>query len=88
VWKDVTLPAGKVLMPGLIVHPTNVVEHPDLVAERLLRYAHSSAATASWLAQIAVLAKPARWLRARFHHVAKLKSLAEGAAIASKLLWH
>src|SRR5215467_1504096 len=39
VWKDVTLPAGKVLMPGLIAHSTNVVEHPDLVAERLLRYA-------------------------------------------------
>ena len=39
VWKDVTLPAGKVLMPGLIAHSTNVVEHPELVAERLLRYA-------------------------------------------------
>jgi 5-methyltetrahydropteroyltriglutamate--homocysteine methyltransferase len=39
VWKDVTLPDGKVLMPGLIAHSTNVVEHPDLVAERLLRYA-------------------------------------------------
>jgi hypothetical protein len=39
VWKDVTLPAGKVFMPELIAHSTNVVEHPDLVAERLLRYA-------------------------------------------------
>ena len=52
VWKDTTLPAGKVLMPGLIAHSTNVVEHPDLVAERLLRYATSLAATASWPAQI------------------------------------
>jgi hypothetical protein len=60
-------------MPGLIVHLTNVVEHPDLVTERLLRYADSSAATASWLAQIANLAKPARWLRARFHHVGEAK---------------
>ena len=39
VWKEVRLPAGKVLMPGLIAHSTNVVEHPELVAERLLRYA-------------------------------------------------
>jgi hypothetical protein len=38
-FKDVTLPAGNVLMPGLIAHSTNVVEHLDLVAERLLRYA-------------------------------------------------
>jgi methionine synthase II (cobalamin-independent) len=33
-----TLPADKVLMPGFIAHSTDVVEHPELVAERLLRY--------------------------------------------------
>ena len=44
-----TLPAGKVLIPGLIAHSTNVVEHPDLVAERLLRYADIGIAPAgSW----------------------------------------
>src|SRR5262249_61554042 len=39
VWKDVKLPAGKVLIPGVISHATNVVEHPELVAERIIRYA-------------------------------------------------
>jgi 5-methyltetrahydropteroyltriglutamate--homocysteine methyltransferase len=35
VWVDVELPDGKVLMPGLISHATNVVEHPELVADRI-----------------------------------------------------
>src|SRR4026209_2019520 len=39
VWRDVKLPAGKVLIPGVISHATNVVEHPELVAERIVRYA-------------------------------------------------
>ena len=39
VWKDVKLPEGKVLVPGVISHSTNLVEHPKLVAERLLRFA-------------------------------------------------
>jgi 5-methyltetrahydropteroyltriglutamate--homocysteine methyltransferase len=39
VWEDVELPDGKVLMPGLISHATNVVEHPELVADRILRLA-------------------------------------------------
>jgi 5-methyltetrahydropteroyltriglutamate--homocysteine methyltransferase len=39
VWETVTLPKGKVLLPGAISHATNVVEHPELVAERLVRLA-------------------------------------------------
>ena len=39
VWADVELPPGKVLMPGLISHATNVVEHPELVADRIVRLA-------------------------------------------------
>ena len=39
IWKEVRLPPGKVLMPGLIAHSTNIVEHPELVAERLMRFA-------------------------------------------------
>ncbi|MDD7939144.1 cobalamin-independent methionine synthase II family protein [Actinomycetospora lutea] len=39
VWEDVALPDDKVLMPGLISHATNVVEHPELVAERIVRLA-------------------------------------------------
>jgi 5-methyltetrahydropteroyltriglutamate--homocysteine methyltransferase len=39
VWEDVKLPEGKVLVPGVVTHHTNIVEHPDLVAERLVRLA-------------------------------------------------
>ncbi|HYZ02056.1 MAG TPA: epoxyalkane--coenzyme M transferase, partial [Candidatus Binatia bacterium] len=39
IWEDVRLPDGKVLLPGVISHATNVVEHPELVAERLTRLA-------------------------------------------------
>ena len=39
VWEDVKLPEGKRLMPGVISHATDLVEHPELVAERLVRYA-------------------------------------------------
>jgi 5-methyltetrahydropteroyltriglutamate--homocysteine methyltransferase len=39
VWKDVKLPAGKVLIPGVIDSTTNFIEHPELVAERIQRYA-------------------------------------------------
>src|SRR5205814_8631564 len=39
VWKDIKLPEGKILVPGLISHATDLVEHPDLIAERLLNVA-------------------------------------------------
>ena len=40
IWEDVTLPADKVLVPGVVTHHTNVVEHPELVAQRLVRLAN------------------------------------------------
>jgi 5-methyltetrahydropteroyltriglutamate--homocysteine methyltransferase len=39
VWKDVKLPKGRVLIPGVVSHATNVVEHPELIAQRIVRYA-------------------------------------------------
>jgi 5-methyltetrahydropteroyltriglutamate--homocysteine methyltransferase len=38
LWESVKLPAGKKLIPGVITHASNIVEHPELIAERLLRY--------------------------------------------------
>jgi hypothetical protein len=78
-----------VLTPGLIAHSTNVVEHPDLVAERLLRYADIvgrdgvMAGTGCGFSQSPLAGRVHRSIM-----WAKLKCLAEGAAIASKLLWH
>ena len=39
VWENVKLPAGKILIPGVVTHSTDVVEHPELVSQRLQRYA-------------------------------------------------
>ena len=39
VWEDVALPAGKALIPGVITHASNLVEHPEVVAQRIARFA-------------------------------------------------
>ena len=46
IWREVKLPAGKVLIPGVIDTTTNFIEHPELVAERIARYARSSGGSA------------------------------------------
>ena len=40
VWKDVKLPDGKLLIPGVVSHATNIIEHPQVVADRIVRYAN------------------------------------------------
>jgi 5-methyltetrahydropteroyltriglutamate--homocysteine methyltransferase len=88
VWKDVKLPEGKILIPGIVSHQTNVVEHPELVAWRLKNYAsvvgkeNVIGGTDCGFSQ--------GWNMIRVHpevQWAKLRSLAEGAALASKELW-
>jgi 5-methyltetrahydropteroyltriglutamate--homocysteine methyltransferase len=88
VWEDVRLPEGKVLVPGVISHATNVVEHPELVAERLVRLArlvgreHLMGGTDCGFAQgpfIQRVHPTIMW--------AKLEALAEGARIATGELW-
>ncbi|MGZ3411290.1 MAG: cobalamin-independent methionine synthase II family protein [Xanthobacteraceae bacterium] len=88
VWKNVKLPAGRILMPGVISHATNVVEHPELVAERITRLArvvgreNVIAGTDCGFAQ-----GP---LYQRVHESimwAKLGAMVEGAKLASKELW-
>ncbi|HEY1363113.1 MAG TPA: cobalamin-independent methionine synthase II family protein [Xanthobacteraceae bacterium] len=88
IWKEVRLPPGKVLMPGLVAHSTNVVEHPELVAERLMRFAdcvgreNLMAGTDCGFSQSPLAGRVHRSIM-----WAKLRSLAEGAAIASKMAW-
>ena len=88
VWKDVKLPAGKILIPGLISQSTNVVEHPELVAWRLQNFAsvvgkeNLIAGTDCGFSQF--------WDSIRVHpsiQWAKLRALSEGAALASADLW-
>jgi 5-methyltetrahydropteroyltriglutamate--homocysteine methyltransferase len=83
VWKDVKLPAGKIVIPGIVGHATNVVEHPDLVAERIVRFANV-------VGKENVIAATDCGLGGRIHPEiawAKLEALAEGAKRASKQLW-
>jgi 5-methyltetrahydropteroyltriglutamate--homocysteine methyltransferase len=131
VWEDVKLPEGKILIPGVIAHTTNTVEHPELVKERIMRYARlverfvnsyeviscSYAGKTVRVTQIAMTEWAMQLIRdlrnallvgrenviagvdcgfaqgaftARVHPTiawAKLKSLAEGAALASQELW-
>lgn len=83
VWKETRLPDDKLILPGVVSHATNVVEHPELVAERIGRFA-------SLIGRERVIASTDCGLGGRVHSDiawAKLETLAQGAAIASKRLW-
>src|SRR5271169_6207831 len=83
VWQQAKLPDGKMLMPGVVSHATNLVEHPQLVADRILRYAGIAG-------RENVIAGTDCGLGGRVHADlawAKLRSLAEGARLASKNSW-
>jgi len=88
LWEKVKLPAGKILIPGIVTHHTTTVEHPQLVAERIVNFAkvlgreNVIAGTDCGFAQAEGLQRvhpQVMW--------AKFESLAEGARLASKALW-
>jgi methionine synthase II (cobalamin-independent) len=83
VWRDVKLPDDKLILPGVVSHATNVVEHPDLVAERILRFTNI-------VGKERVIASTDCGLGGRIHPDiawAKLEVLSEGARIATRQLW-
>lgn len=83
VWQDVKLPDGKLILPGIVSHATNVVEHPELVAERIVRFANL-------VGKERVIGSTDCGLGGRVHPQiawAKLESLAQGAALATRQLW-
>ena len=83
VWQDVKLPDDMILLPGVVSHATNVVEHPELVADRILRFADI-------VGRERVIASTDCGLGGRVHPQiawAKLEALAQGAALATKQLW-
>jgi 5-methyltetrahydropteroyltriglutamate--homocysteine methyltransferase len=80
VWDEVKLPPGKILIPGVVTHSTDVVEHPELVAQRIRRFAKR-------VGSDNVIAGADCGLGGRSHPQiawAKLKSLVEGARLASQ----
>jgi 5-methyltetrahydropteroyltriglutamate--homocysteine methyltransferase len=88
VWRDARIPDDKVLVPGVLDTTTNFIEHPELVAERVCRFAEivgrdrvlagTDCGFGTW-AGFGPIDPDICW--------AKLRSLAEGAAIASRRLW-
>jgi 5-methyltetrahydropteroyltriglutamate--homocysteine methyltransferase len=88
VWETVKLPDGAILIPGVISHATNIVEHPELVAERIVHLAR-------FLGRENVIAgTDCGFAQGPFHRRvhpsimwAKLDALVQGARLASKELW-
>ena len=88
VWQDVALPEGKVLIPGVLDTTTNFIEHPELIAQRILNYANvvgrenvmagsdCGFGTSAWGRKVEA---SIAW--------AKLASMAEGARLATRELW-
>jgi 5-methyltetrahydropteroyltriglutamate--homocysteine methyltransferase len=91
VWEHIKLPDDKVLIPGCITHASVIVEHPELVAERIVRLAKvvgRERVIAGTDCGFASTLLPGQRPEIEAEIVwAKLKSLAEGARIASKVLW-
>jgi 5-methyltetrahydropteroyltriglutamate--homocysteine methyltransferase len=82
VWEKLKLPAGKILVPGVVTHSTDVVEHPELVSQRIQRYARL-------VGKENVIAGTDCGFGGRSHPQiawAKLRAMVEGAALASKAL--
>jgi 5-methyltetrahydropteroyltriglutamate--homocysteine methyltransferase len=88
VWQDVRLPAGKVLVPGVIDSTSNFIEHPELVAERIARYA-SAVGRENVIAGVdcgfGTFAGRVQVDTNIVWH--KLRALVEGARLASTQLW-
>ena len=83
VWQEVALPEGKSIAPGVVSHATNVIEHPQLVADRIVRFARL-------VGRENVIASTDCGLGGRVHPQiawAKLEALSAGAALASAELW-
>ncbi len=83
LWESVKLPTGKILIPGVVSHATDTIEHPELVAQRLARYAGVAG-------RENVIAGADCGFGGRSHPQiawAKLRAMCEGADIASKALW-
>jgi 5-methyltetrahydropteroyltriglutamate--homocysteine methyltransferase len=83
LWKEIKLPDDKFIVPGVVSHATNLVEHPELIAQRICNFAVA-------VGRENVVAGTDCGLGSRLHEDlvwAKLGALAEGARIASKRLW-
>ena len=89
LWERVKLPDGKIIIPGVITHASNIVEHPELIAERIARFARLAGRENVIPAADCGFSSQATY-KTEVHPTVireKFKALAEGARIASKRLW-
>jgi len=89
LWERVKLPDGKIIIPGVITHASNIVEHPELIAERITRFANLVGRENVIAAADCGFSSQATY-KPEVHPTVireKFKALAEGARIASKRLW-
>jgi len=89
LWETVKLPEGKVLIPGVITHSSNIVEHPEWIAERLIRFAHIVGKDNVVAGADCGFSSQATY-RPEVHPTviwAKFAALHDGARIATKALW-
>lgn len=90
VFETVKLPAGKILIPGVVTHASNIVEHPELIAERLMRYA-KLVGRENVIAGADCGFSSQACYHTEVHPTViweKFKAMVEGARIASKQLWN
>jgi 5-methyltetrahydropteroyltriglutamate--homocysteine methyltransferase len=90
LWESLKLPEGKALIPGVITHASNIVEHPELIAERIVRFAKLVGRENVIAGADCGFSSQATY-RPEIHPTviwAKFQALAEGARLATKQLWN
>jgi 5-methyltetrahydropteroyltriglutamate--homocysteine methyltransferase len=89
LWERVKLPERKILIPGVITHASNIVEHPELIAERLIRFANLLGGENVMAGADCGFSSQATY-RPEVHPTvvwAKFQALRDGARLASQHLW-
>jgi 5-methyltetrahydropteroyltriglutamate--homocysteine methyltransferase len=89
VWEDVALPEGKLIIPGMIAHANNIVEHPELICERIIRFANIVGRENVIAGTDCGFSTQATYTPEVHPTVvwAKFQALAEGARLATERLW-
>jgi 5-methyltetrahydropteroyltriglutamate--homocysteine methyltransferase len=90
LFERVKVPDGKVLVPGVITHASNIVEHPELIAERIVRFARLVGRENVIAGADCGFSSQALY-RTEVHHTVvweKFKAMREGAELATKMLWN
>jgi 5-methyltetrahydropteroyltriglutamate--homocysteine methyltransferase len=89
LWERVKLPEGKAIIPGVVTHASNIVEHPELIAERITRFAHLVGRENVIAGTDCGFSSQATYQPEVHPKViwAKFRAMAEGARLASARLW-